>query len=126
MTWDPARRLVLWRVIEPKLAGTGKHARWMVERWDDWTGTSEPYAILVDCRGMASTDALWRATLHDYIKTNRHRVVIAWFNASAMIRVTLEMFLVGTHAVDAAVFNSESDARAWLMRRSDSCGVASR
>jgi hypothetical protein len=121
MAWDPARRLVRWRVTEPELVGTGKQASWMVETWRGWTGASEPFRILADCAGMASSDPVWRAILSDYLRANSRRVAIAWFNPTPVLRVMVEMFLVGTPALDGAVFSSESEAWAWLTtRRSDS------
>ena len=86
-----------------------------VERWT--AGKLDRFGMLVDCANITDTDPGWRATLNDYFRSAPARVWVAWINTSPLVKLMVEMFVVGTRAVEGKVCSSESEARAWLAQQ---------
>jgi hypothetical protein len=61
-------------------------------------------------------DAGFRATWSRFFKAHREAVHVAFYGQSPVIRVSAEMFRIGT-GVDLKSFATEPEARAWLRER---------
>lgn len=117
LVWTPETRLLETRFHAPRACVTGEQARAMVDQIDRWTGGTEGYGILIDCKNLVDTEPAWRSVLSAYYRSRPHRVVLAWHDVTILIRVAAEMFVLATPNVDGKSFSDEADARAFLKQR---------
>lgn len=114
LSWDPATRLMELRATAPGSRVDGPAARALRAQAAEWIGPDPaPFTILVDVGDVADVDAEWRAEWAAFFRERRDLVTLAYYNANALLRVIIRMFLLGTR-VHGRVFESESEARAWL------------
>jgi hypothetical protein len=86
----------------------------LVDALTSWIGvTGEPFAVLADAKGLAGTDAEYRATASRFFRQHRDHAFIALINLGPVIHIVVEMFRVGT-GIQLKTFADEAAARSWL------------
>lgn len=115
LSWWPAKGLIEMRFVEAQMRATGDDAKALTEQLERWTKSrTEGFGILVDCEQIVKSDPAWRAVLSAYFRTRKFPLWIAWFNASILVRVSVEMFTLATPRLHGRVFADEAAARAFL------------
>lgn len=116
LTWDPEARLAHITFTAPTQA-RGEDARTLVDALTKLVGTEgKPFGLLGDGGKLAKLDAEFRATWSRFFKAHREEVHVAFYDQSPIIRVSADMFRLGT-GVDLKSFATEAEARTWLRRR---------
>jgi hypothetical protein len=116
MTWDPASRLAHITFTAPTEA-RGEDAQALVDALSKLTGEGgQPFGVLGDGGKLAKMDAGFRATWSRFFKAHRNDVHVAFYNQGPLIRVSADMFRIGT-GVDLKSFATEREARVWLRQR---------
>jgi len=114
MTWTAETRLIEMSFTASETRATGPMAQEFLDQFERWTRTSTGFGLLVDCANVVDTEPAWRRVLNGHFRVRRYPVRIAWYNASLLIRVAVEMFVLVTPNVDGKVFREEADARSFL------------
>lgn len=121
LTWDPDARLAVFRFLKPDVTARGKDAQFFLDAVRDWTTDSDaPWGMLVDCGQLSNVDAGWRSAFSSYYKNERHRASVAWFNANALVRTMVLMFVTAMRvsgAFNGKAFATEEGARSWLREK---------
>lgn len=113
LCWDAEARLAILS-FKPDARATGEDAAALVEALAGWIGTDhQPFGFLGDGRRVLSVDAGFRAVWSTFFRQHRADSHAALFGMSPVIRITAEMFRLGTGAPLKA-FADEAAARAWL------------
>lgn len=113
MTWDPEARLAVIR-FERDTHGSGRDAQVLVPALEAWIGAeSEPFGLLGDGGRLSSMDGDFRAAWSTFLRRHREDCYVAFFNQSAVVRISAEMFRLGT-GLHLKSFALEEQARAWL------------
>jgi hypothetical protein len=76
--------------------------------------------MLVDCGRLSNVDAAWRSAFSHYFKKERHHSSVAWFNANALVRTMILMFVTAMRVsgpFDGKAFATEEGARSWLREK---------
>ncbi len=113
LAWDPDARLArLWFTAAAHLGGG--HAAIVVEGLASFVGDApQPYGVLIDGAGVLGADAEYRAKCRRFFSTHRENVHLAAYHLGPIVRVTVDMFRVGT-GVQIKAFADEAAARSWL------------
>jgi hypothetical protein len=118
LTWDPDVRLAVFRFLQQDTAATGKDAQAFLGAVDEWKQPPDaPWAMLVDCSQLSNVDAAWRSAFSAYFKNERQRASVAWFNANALVRTMVLMFVTAMRLAgpfNGRAFATEEEARSWL------------
>lgn len=113
LTWDPATRLALIR-FERDTKATGRDAQALVAALERFVASEpKPFGLLGDGGRLSSMDADFRATWSRFLREHRDDCYVAFFNQSAIVRISAEMFRLGT-GLRLKSFAGEDEARAWL------------
>src|SRR5882672_3187533 len=106
----PESRLVEIR-FAPNTSLTGKHADAIVDALKSVMGAhGERFALFADAKGVAGTDADYRAVTGGFFGQHRDTVRIALINLGPIIRIVAEMFRVGIR-LQLKTFGDEAAAR---------------
>ena len=98
----------------PDTTLTGPHGAAIVEALKSVMGApGERFGLLADARGVARTDADYRAVTGGFFGQHRDVARIALINLGPIIRVVAEMLRVGIR-LQMRTFGDEAAARAWL------------
>ena len=111
--WDPDHRLLHMEFRDARRPSelAARTLAQAAARWlEDAPG---PFALLVDCSRIDDTTPGWRAVWAEFFRRHKAQASVAWYNANALIRVTVLVFVKAT-GVRGAAFRTEADARAWL------------
>lgn len=118
LTWDPDVRVAVFRFLQQGTNATGKDARVFLEAIGEWTRPPDAsWAMLVDCSQLSNVDAGWRSAFSAHFKHERHRASVAWFNANALVRTMVLMFVTAMRfggPFKGKAFATEEEARSWL------------
>jgi hypothetical protein len=118
LTWDPHVRLAVFRFLREDTAATGADARAFLDAVEEWTQPPDArWGMLVDCSQLSNVDAAWRSAFSAHFKHERHRASVAWFNANALVRTMVLMFVTAMRLAgpfDGKAFATEEEARSWL------------
>ena len=118
-TWDPEQRLLRMAFDRPVASGlAARELRPHAERWFQ-ASSPHPVRVLIDCAGLTGTEPEWRAVWASFFTAHRERSRLAWYNAGALIRITVRMFLLATRLREGAAAK-EDEAAAWLAREASS------
>lgn len=121
LTWDPDARLAVFRFLGEDTAARGKDAPAFLDALREWTQPPEvPWAVLVDCGRLSNVDAGWRSAFWAYFKNERDHVSVAWFNANALVRTMILMFVTAMRVAgpfNGKAFATEEEARSWLREK---------
>lgn len=113
MTWDSEARLAVIR-FERDTHGSGTDAQVLVTALEDWIGAgSGPFGVLGDGGRLSSMDADFRAIWSRFLRRHRDDCYVAFFNQSPVVRISADMFRLGT-GLQLKSFAREEQARAWL------------
>lgn len=113
MTWDPEARLAVIR-FERETHGSGRDAQVLVTAFEAWIGAeSQPFGLLGDGGKLSSMDADFRAVWSNFLRRHRDDCYVAFFNQGPVVRISAEMFRIGT-GLRLKSFAREEQARAWL------------
>lgn len=118
LTWDPETRLAVFRFSQENTAARGEDARAFLEAVREWTQPPEVrWGMLVDCSQLSNVDAGWRSEFSSHFKHERNRAAVAWFNANALVRTMVLMFVTAMRLAGpfrGKAFATEEEARSWL------------
>lgn len=113
MTWDPEARLAVIR-FERDTHGSGRDAQVLVIALEAWVGADrKPFGLLGDGGNLSSMDGDFRAAWGSFLRQHRHDCYVSFFNQSAVVRISADMFRLGT-GLHLKSFAHEEQARAWL------------
>jgi hypothetical protein len=115
MTWDPEARVAhIWFTAPTE--GTGEDAKALVNVLQGWVGEErKPFALMGDGGKLGKLDAAYRKTWADFLKDHKKEALVAFYNQNPFIRVSAEMFRIGT-GLNLKSFAKEEEARAWLRK----------
>lgn len=121
LVWDPDARLAVFRFLREGAAARGANAPAFLDAFREWTQPpGVPWAVLVDCSQLSNVDAAWRSAFSSYFKAEREHVSVSWFNANALVRTMVLMFVTAmrlTGPFNGKAFGTEEEARSWLRER---------
>lgn len=113
MTWDPQTRLAVIRFGRDTHAA-GRDAQALVSALEGWVGeVSKPFGLLGDGGRLSSMDADFRALWSSFLRKHRNDCYVSFFNQNAIVRISAEMFRLGT-GLRLKSFAREEEARSWL------------
>jgi hypothetical protein len=113
MTWDPQTRLAVIRFGRDTNA-TGRDAQVLVTSLEGWVAEeNKPFGLLGDGGRLSGMDADFRAAWSRFLRQHRADCYVSFFNQNAIVRISAEMFRLGT-GLRLKSFAREEDARAWL------------
>lgn len=115
LDWSPDERLVLMSFPREGETATEADAGEAVARMASWAG-GEPLRLLVDCRGLASTDAGWRAEFAGFFRGRGWRDRVAWAHMNPLVGMMVTMFVRATR-LEGRSFRGVDEARTWLLAR---------
>jgi hypothetical protein len=116
MTWHPEARLAVLR-FAPNIALGGKEGALLVESLTGWIGAEgSVFGLLADTKGVRGADSEYRVKTRDFFKLHRRSAYVAVTNMGPVVRITAEMFRIGT-GIQLKGFADEAGARAWLRQR---------
>jgi hypothetical protein len=109
----PESRLVEVR-FAPDTTLTGAHGAAIVDALKRVMGApGQRFGLLADARGVARTDADYRAVTGGFFGQHRDSARIALINLGPVIRIVAEMFRIGIR-LQIKTFDDEAGARTWL------------
>jgi hypothetical protein len=113
ITWDATSRVAFVRyTYNARL--TSEDGDFLVAALTSWIGSAkEPFGVLADAKGLAATQADYRAKAAHFFRLHRDDAFIALINLGPVIHAVVEMFRVGT-SIQLKTFDDEVSARAWL------------
>lgn len=116
--WDPEDRHCEVVLVGPEECFDGAAAKDLVELLRQRVGapTAAPYTVVVDLRHLSPGTAAWRRTMAAALMAERRHARLVGYNAVGVPRAIANLFLRGT-GLEAALFRTEAEARAWLASR---------
>jgi hypothetical protein len=121
LTWDPDSRVAVFRFLRPDTEAKGEDAHVFLDAVHEWTQPSDDsWAMLVDCGRLSNVDAAWRSAFSNYFRQERERASVAWFNANALVRTMILMFVTAMRLsgpFHGKAFATEEEARSWLREK---------
>lgn len=113
MTWDPGTRLAVIH-FERDMHATGSDAQVLVTALEGWTGEERrPFGLLGDGGRLSGMDGDFRAVWSRFLRQHRDHCYISFFNQSVVVRISADMFRLGT-GLRLKSFAHEEEARTWL------------
>jgi len=118
LVWHPDQRLCEL-LPYPDSVLDGATAAAVAHAMDGFLGAQRlPFLILAEASNVRAMDAGYRAEMGRFLRARRDHSRLAFYGASAIIRVGADMFRVGT-GMQMKGFAKEAEARQWLGLTSD-------